>query len=162
MKLPEPWWATLPRTNFGSSRTEERLAALVLAGRKRATVWDARHENPTAPGMQWVVTVKERPVAVIETVRVQQHSFHSIDTAFAFEEGEGDRTLAFWRSTHKAYFRSEGNFAPDMMLWSEHFRLIEVLDPALAAAADTHVAAEQAEGEALTASLQKIETRELP
>lgn len=160
MTPPEPWWANLPRTNFGSASTEERLAALILAGRKRATVWDARDEKPTAPGMKWVVTVKERPVAVIETVLVQRRSFDSIDAVFAFEEGEGDRTLSFWRATHESFFRSEGNFAPDMMLWSEYFRLIEVLDPVLAAAADTHVSAEQAEGEELTISLQKTEARE--
>ncbi len=162
MMPPEPWWAALPRTNFGSSRTEERLAALIMAGRKRATVWDAKDENPTAPGMQWVVTVKERPVAVIETVRVQRRSFDSIDAAFAFEEGEGDRTLAFWRATHESFFRSEGDFAHDMMLWSEHFRLVEVLDLVLAAVADTHVAAEQAEGEELTSNLRKIKAREFP
>ncbi|MDX2259277.1 MAG: ASCH domain-containing protein [Hyphomicrobiaceae bacterium] len=126
------------------------MAALVLAGRKRATVWDGRRENPTASGMRWVVTANERPVAVIETVLVEQRTFDSIDAAFAFEEGEGDRTLAFWRAVHESYFRSEGHFAPEMVLWTEHFRLIEVLDPALAAAAEAHVAAEQAEGEALT------------
>ncbi len=67
MTPPKAWWATLPRTNFGSSRTEERLAALIIAGRKRAAVWDAKDENPTEQRMQWVVTVKEQPVAVIET-----------------------------------------------------------------------------------------------
>ncbi len=57
-------------------------------------------------------------------VLVQRRSFDSIDAAFAFEEGEGDRSLAFWRATHETFFRGEGEFAPDMMLWSEHFRLV--------------------------------------
>ena len=39
------------------------------------------------------------------------------------------------------------------MLWCEHFRLIEVLDPDLAACAGQHVELEQAEGEALVAAI---------
>lgn len=149
MTKPAPWWSELPRTSFGSSGMEERLAALILAGRKRATVWNAKVGNPTRSGLQWVVTVGERPAAVIETVHVEVRRFGEIDEAFAFEEGEGDRSLAFWRVVHEAYFRKEGEFATDMELWCERFRLIEVIDHELAAAAPYHVALEQAEGEAM-------------
>lgn len=148
-----PWWASLPTTSFGSPALEERLAALILAGRKRATVWDARHPNETAPGMRWVVTAGGRPVAVIETISVERTTFDAIDATFALEEGEGDRSLAFWRAVHRDFFKSDLGFSPDMALWKEHFRLVEPIDLALAAAAETHVAAEQAEGEALTARL---------
>jgi uncharacterized protein YhfF len=147
------WWQDLPRTRFGSARTEERLAALIIAGRKRATVWNAAQGCETAPGMQWIVTVADKPVAVIETLSVEQRRFDAIDEAFALEEGEGDQSLAFWRSVHEDFFRSEGQFSPDMMLWCEHFRLIAVLDPELGACADQHVTLEQAEGEALVAEI---------
>jgi uncharacterized protein YhfF len=156
------WWQDLPRTRFGSARTEERLAALIIAGRKRATVWNALQGCETAPGMQWVVTVSGRPVAVIETLSVEQRRFDCIDEAFAREEGEGDRSLTFWQSVHEDFFQSEGKFARDMMLWCEHFRLIEVLDPDLAACADQHVALEQAEGEALVAAMAHEVPRESP
>jgi uncharacterized protein YhfF len=132
---------------------EERLAALVVAGRKRATVWDASEGNPTEPGKRWVVTAGERPVAVIETVTVHRCSFSNIDADFAFEEGEGDRSLTFWKAVHETFFKTAGYFAPDMMLWCETFRLAEVIDAAFAASASAHVLAEQAEGEALVASL---------
>ena len=82
-----------------------------------------------ATGMQWIVTVADKPVAVIETLSVEQRRFDTIDEAFALEEGEGDQSLTFWRSVHEDFFRSEGQFAQDMMLWCEYFRLIEVLDP---------------------------------
>jgi uncharacterized protein YhfF len=66
--MQEAWWRALPVCAFGSSPAmQERLAALVIARRKRATVWDGREPNPTLPGMRWVVTVLERPVAVIDT-----------------------------------------------------------------------------------------------
>jgi len=150
-----PWWHRLPRTQFGSAEHEERLAALIIAGRKRATVWSAEYRNETVPGMRWVVTVGDKPVAIIETVTVEQSRFDTVDTDFAYEEGEGDRSLAFWTAEHESFFRHEGHFAGDMLLWCEHFRLVEVLDPALAIAAAAHVDEEQAEGEALRFLLKR-------
>ncbi len=135
----------LPCLSFGSEGMQERLAALVIAGRKRATVWDGREENPTVPGMRWAVMAGGRAVAVIETVAVGRRRFDGIDEAFAALEGEGDRSLAFWRAAHEDYFRNAGFFAPDMWLWWEEFRLVAVTDAALAAAAADHVAAEEAE-----------------
>ncbi len=105
--------------------------------------------------MRWVVTVGDKPVAITETVAVEQSRFDTVDSDFAYEEGEGDRGLAFWRAEHEKFFRREGNFASDMLLWCEHFRLVEVLDSALATAAAAHVDEEQAEGEALSFSLKR-------
>lgn len=145
-------WRGLPECSFGSDPgLEERLAALVLAGRKRATVWDGRAANPTAAGMRWVVMAAGRPVAVIETVAVGQRRFDEIDAAFAALEGEGDGSLRFWQLAHEDYFRKAGGFDPAMRLWWEEFRLVEVIDHALAAAAPAHVQAEEAEARAVLA-----------
>lgn len=141
----------LPCCAFGSEGFEERLAALVIAGRKRATVWDGREANPTAAGMLWAVMVAGRAVAVIGTVSVGRRRFCDIDAGFAATEGEGDGSLEFWRAAHRDYFTRAGSFAPDMWLWCEEFRLVAVLDPALEAAAASHVAAEEAEAAALRA-----------
>jgi uncharacterized protein YhfF len=140
----------LPATSFGSKpETEERLAALILAGRKRATVWNGLSPNETRPGMLWRVTAKGRDVATIETLTVEHRRFCDIDAEFAYEEGEGDRSLAFWRIVHEEYFREEGSFAPDMLLWCERFRLVDVIDRELAAAAPRHVELEEAEAVAI-------------
>ena len=141
----------LPCVSFGSEGMQERLAALVIAGRKRATVWDGRDENPTVPGMRWAVMAGGRAVAVIETVAVGQRRYDGIDADFAALEGEGDGSLAFWRAAHEDYFRKAGVFAPDMWLWWEEFRLVAVTDAALAAQAADHVAAEEAEAAAVLA-----------
>lgn len=141
----------LPCLSFGSDGLNERLAALVIAGRKRATVWDGRDANPTEPGMRWAVMAAGRAVAVIETVAVGRRRFDEIDTDFAALEGEGDGSLAFWRAAHEDYFGKAGVFAPDMWLWWEEFRLVAVIDSDLAAAAADHVAAEEAEAAALLA-----------
>jgi uncharacterized protein YhfF len=141
----------LPCCAYGSEGVQERLAALVIAGRKRATVWDGREGNPTAPGMLWAVMVAGRAVAVIETVTVGRRRFCDIDAEFAAVEGEGDGSLAFWRAAHEEYFRKAGGFDPQMWLWCEGFRLVAVLDRALEAAAAGHVAAEEAEAAAYLA-----------
>lgn len=138
-------FGSLPCCSYGSEGLQERLAALVITGRKRATVWDGREENPTAPGMTWAVMVNGRAVAVIETVAVGRRRFCDMDEAFAAMEGEGDGSLAFWRAAHEDYFRKAGGFDPEMWLWWEEFRLVAVLDRRLEAAAEGHVSAEIAE-----------------
>jgi uncharacterized protein YhfF len=70
------------------------------------------------------------PIAVIETVELTQRRFGEVDAAFAFDEGEGDRTLASWRLAHQNYFRRQGTFAPDMPLFCERFRLATRIDAA--------------------------------
>jgi uncharacterized protein YhfF len=65
-----------------------------------------------------------RPRAIIETVELTQRRFNDVDEAFAFDEGEGDRTLAYWRRAHRNYFGRRGQFAPDMLLYCERFRLV--------------------------------------
>jgi len=153
-----PWWHGLPTTCFGSSGMEERLAGLILVGRKRATVWNGRDENPTLPGMQWVVTALDKPVGVIETISVGQCRFDEIDEAFAFEEGEGDRSMAYWRAVHETFFSNEGTFSPNMLLWWEKFRLVEVIDEALAARGTELIALEEDEAFALVNELNKTAT----
>jgi uncharacterized protein YhfF len=66
-----------------------------------------------------------RPACVIETTEVTYRLYNEIDANFAYEEGEGDRSLAYWREAHRIYFRRLGRFSDDMMLMCERFRLVE-------------------------------------
>lgn len=106
------------------------LAALVVNGRKTATVSTPDEPDASTVGEYWIVLDGEkRPVCVIETLELTLRRFDEVDAQFAFEEGEGDRSLAFWREAHEAYFRRLGVFSPDMTLLCERFRLVEVLAP---------------------------------
>ena len=67
------------------------------------------------------------PRAVIETVELRRLRFQEVDAAFAHDEGEGDLTLAYWRKAHRTYFTRKGQFAEDMLLWCERFRVVEIL-----------------------------------
>ena len=68
------------------------------------------------------------PRCVIETTEVTYRRFGEVDAAFAHEEGEGDRSLAYWREAHRRYFGRQGKFSEDMMLMCERFRLVEIIE----------------------------------
>ena len=83
----------------------------------------------THAGKQWVVLDGSGvPVAVIEMVELTQRRFDEVDAAFAFDEGEDDRTLASWRRAHRNYFGRQGSFAPNMPLYCERFRQVARID----------------------------------
>jgi len=123
-------WRSLAQFSFGDSpELADELAALVLAGKKSATCWAASEGSKTRVGKQWVVlNGLGVAVAVIETIELTQRRFDEVDEAFAFDEGEDDRTLASWRRAHRNYFGRQGSFAPNMPLYCERFQLIARID----------------------------------
>jgi len=125
------WWEGLPRDRFGDSPAmNDKLAALVLAGRKRATCMALTHHDPavSSPGVRSVIEDGAgRPVCVIETTSIEVRGFEDVDEAFAREEGEGDLTLGWWRAAHQAFFEREGSYAPGMQVVCERFSVVEVL-----------------------------------
>ena len=96
----------------GAAMADE-LAALVLAGTKRATaglLWGFEHdgEQPPRPGDLSVMTDSAgRPLAVIRTLQVDIVAFEDVDAAFAATEGEGDGSLRYWREEHWRFFTRE-------------------------------------------------------
>lgn len=123
-------WQGLPTFSFGDSPAlADELAALVLAGLKTATCGHADTDEPAFPvgALSVMIDGAGRPRAVIETVEVTRRRFREVDAAFAHDEGEGDRTLQFWREAHRAYFTRAGVFAEDMPLWCERFRVVEII-----------------------------------
>jgi uncharacterized protein YhfF len=64
---------------------------------------------PEPPSERWVVLDGRRePRCVIETTQINYWRFHEVDAALAYEEGEGDRSLAYWRNAHRTYFERLG------------------------------------------------------
>ena len=122
-------WRTLESFAFGDSpQMADRLLAFVLSGAKTATCWSVRDGQQTHVGKRMVVNDGAgRPRAVIETVSLEQLRFNEVGWTFALAEGEGDEHLEEWREGHRAYLTRNGGFAPDMMLWCERFRLVEIL-----------------------------------
>ena len=113
---------------FGdSSALADELLELVVKGVKTATCSTEDEPNTSTPAERWVVLDgRGEPRCVIETVEITYRRFNDVDATFAYDEGEGDRSLAYWRNAHRNYFGRLGRFSEDMMLMCERFRLIEV------------------------------------
>ena len=123
-------WRALDRFPFGDGpELADELLALILEGKKTATCWSAVEGlKGTEVGKRWVAEDGAgRTRAVLETVELTQRRFDQVDAAFARDEGEDDRTLASWRIAHERYFTRNTGFAPDMLLWCERFRLIQII-----------------------------------
>lgn len=114
---------------FGDSEAlANELAALVLAGVKRATagaLWsfEAEGKRLPRPGDLSVVTDwAGTPLCLIETRSVQVMTFNEVPAAFAAAEGEGDASLAGWREAHRAFFTRECEAAGRR--FSEHMAVV--------------------------------------
>ena len=107
----------------------DELLDLVIKGVKAATCSTEDEPNTPTPGERWIVLDgRGQARCVIETTEVTYRRFGNVDAAFAHEEGEGDRSLAYWRQAHRNYFGRLGKFSEDMMLMCERFRLVEVFE----------------------------------
>jgi uncharacterized protein YhfF len=119
---------------FGDSPAlANELLDLVIKGVKTATCSTEDEPNVSSPGERWIVLDGDgTPRCVIETTEVSFRRYNEVDAAFAYDEGEGDRSLSYWREAHRRYFVRLGRFSEDMMLMCERFRLVEVFaSPAL-------------------------------
>lgn len=100
---------------FGDSAAmADELLALVLTGTKRATaglVSDVERAGEPLPevGGHWIaVDGTGAARCVLRTTEIRIGPLDSVDEAFAWDEGEGDRTRAWWLQAHRRYFRRHG------------------------------------------------------
>jgi uncharacterized protein YhfF len=106
------------------------LVALVLAGKKVATcsLLRAYRDEPNAIPRVGVYSLicdgSNRPKCVVFYTDTFICKFNEITEKHAFEEGEGDQTLAYWREVHREFFEAYGNFTEDEELLCERFRVV--------------------------------------
>jgi uncharacterized protein YhfF len=123
-------WRDLETFSFGDNPAlADQLLALVLESKKRATCWAVSEGLKGAAIGKSMVALdsKKRPRVVLKTRELVQRRFENVDRQFAYDEGEGDRSLEYWRAAHKRYFTRLGLFQPDMMLWCERFSVEHVI-----------------------------------
>lgn len=95
------------------------LALLVRDGPKRATAslvssYDKDGELfPTVGVYSVILDGDGSPVCIIQTTSVEVSHFGDVDEQFAWDEGEGDRTLADWRRSHIWFFEADGTPVTD-------------------------------------------------
>ena len=121
-------WRDLETFSFGDSPDlANELLELVLSGTKCATCWAESQGLLSAEVGKMMVVLDGQgvPRAVLKTIELAKRSFDEVDEAFAYDEGEGDRSLQYWRLAHTRYFTRLGRYAPNMTLWCERFELVE-------------------------------------
>lgn len=105
IEAPYEAWA------FGCDTDE--LARLVLEGRKTATAglyfWYEREclDLPKLGSYSIVLDSKDNACCVIRNTKVSVIPFCEVGEDHAFREGEGDRSLAYWREVHERFFSEE-------------------------------------------------------
>ena len=118
---------------FGASA--DQLAELVMKGMKTGTssAYDLYHlaKEPLPKKGEYSVLLNARGEAqcVLLTMNVELLPFREISALHAYKEGEGDRTLAYWRRVHEAFFKKHLSkrglsFHEDRLVVYEEFRLV--------------------------------------
>ena len=119
---------------FGGDDTPElatELGLLVRDGPKRATTgrldsFEADGEPlPQVGGYSVILDGAGQPVCIISTTQVDTQPFGDVDEEFARVEGEGDRSLEYWREAHVRFFANEGTpVSDDDLVVLERFELV--------------------------------------
>ena len=124
MREKELWKAYCEKNNididtpyeaWGFGGASDKLADLVLRGIKTATasLYDLYfiegEETPLPqPGNYSVIlNAKDEAVCIIQTTKTTVVPFDEVSKEHAYKEGEGDRSLAYWRMCHEEFFTGE-------------------------------------------------------
>ena len=119
----------------GDTSAVNQLAKLVVNGTKTATASAYQlyelENSPLPPigGLNIILDSDNNAVCITETIKVYACPFGEVSESHAFKEGEGDRSLAYWRNVHKDFF-SKGlkiynlDFDENMIIVCEEFKVI--------------------------------------
>ncbi|MEM7344133.1 MAG: ASCH domain-containing protein [Chloroflexota bacterium] len=113
----------------------DQLGQLIVAGIKTATCsalweWEAEQSPLPAIGSKTILLDGQgQPLCIIEVTEVTINAYDQVDAQFASDEGEGDRSLGYWRQAHWEFFgRTLPNIGKtptmDMPLVCERFQLV--------------------------------------
>lgn len=118
-----------------NKKCADELAELVIKGEKRATAslnyWyeSGREELPVKGNISIITDWDGIAKCIIKTKSVTVLPFKNADQEMAFKEGEGDKTLEYWRKAHISFFTRESEkekiiFTEDSLIVFEEFEMI--------------------------------------
>ena len=126
---PQAW-------GFGDSpEMADELGGLVVQGIKTATCslyWEYEaglEVLPEVGGLSIILDGRGAPLCLIETASLEFKPFNAVGAEFAYDEGEGDRSLDYWRRVHWEVFSKEcvslgKEPTENMSLLCEKFRVL--------------------------------------
>ena len=106
----------------------DELSELVLQGIKTATcsVYDLYRINnekiPQEGDYSIILNSNKEAVCIIRTLKVYVTEFSQASEEHAFKEGEGDRSLEYWRKVHSNFVAKE--LASVNILFDEHSKVV--------------------------------------
>jgi uncharacterized protein YhfF len=122
--------------SFGDSpELADELLRLVLTGKKTGTatlVIELEKEGDKMPEVgdyNVILDGKGKPAAIIRTTSVEIKPFNKVEEAYAYSEGEDDRTLKSWKREHWKYWTRKGQklgfvMKEDLLVICENFELV--------------------------------------
>lgn len=124
-----------------NEKDANECAELVVRGIKKATAsallsYEKAYQENNEPfpkvGDQCIITNwNGQARAIIEITKVETTPYNKITEEFAFIEGEGDKSLKYWKEVHKSFFTEEmkihnKKFDENMIIVCEYFKTIYV------------------------------------
>ncbi len=130
-----PEAASLPYEAWAYGEAADELADLTLRGVKTATasahaLYALEGEPlPLAGDMSVLLSSRGEALCILRNRAVTVVPFDQVSEEHAFREGEGDRSLAYWRQVHERFFRRclEGTgipFTNDVAVVCEEFEVV--------------------------------------
>lgn len=117
----------MERWTFGIDN--DKLVELVLSGKKTATtsLYSGYKNNIPKIGDKSIITYSNgKDACLVENTNVIITEFKNITKELAFLEGEGDRSLEYYRQIHKKFFKNrDASFNDNTLVVFEIFKVIE-------------------------------------
>ena len=94
----------------GDKATVDALATLVFNGEKCGTtslyqLYEIENERiPQVDEISVILDSEEKPIVTIKNTQVEILKFKEVTEQHAFTEGEGDKSLDYWRNAHWNFF----------------------------------------------------------
>lgn len=117
--------------SFGNTKEmADELGQLVLEGKKTATCSLLRayqgdeDEIPRVGVYSVLCDGNEKPICIVFLTDTWISKYNEVTEQHAFEEGEGDRSLEYWKKAHQDFFSQYKGFHEEDELVCERFRVV--------------------------------------
>ena len=64
-------------------------------------------ELPKVGDYSIILDSKDEALCIIKTTKVYIEKFSNVSSSYAYKEGEGDKSLYYWKKVHRAFFTEE-------------------------------------------------------
>lgn len=117
-----------------NEKSANELVNLVLSGEKTGTsslnkAYEPGEEKPKINDYSIITNFNGDAKCIIKTIEIKTLPFDEITKEMAYLEGEGDKSLEYWREVHRDFFSNYCNsvskiFSEKDLVIYEHFEVV--------------------------------------